>query len=383
MPYRVALIIETSTSYGRGLLAGIVRYMRVNQNWSIFLDQQDLTKAPPDWLKDWRGDGIISRVRLPAEQKGARKANVRIVELTDRHDGHVIPHVRSDDEQIGRLAAKHLLERGFQRFGFCGFEGESWSKRRELAFAGAVADAGFDCSIYTSRWYGESAPSWEQDIEAVREWIKGLVPPIGIMCSNDLRGHRVLDACASLGLSVPEKIAVVGVDNDELLCGMCVPPLSSVQANAQAVGFHAAEILGDLMSGAKRNNQTLIVPPIGVKTRQSTDVVAVEDRDLSCALQFIRQHACSGICVDDVTRHAPLSRSKLERQFRKLLGRTPQQEIRSVQVKRVCELIASTDLAFDQIAMQCGFENPEYMYVVFRRIVGMTPGDYRRQANPT
>ncbi len=382
MKRHVALIVETSSSYGRDLLAGIVRYMRVHDEWSVFLEQRDLAKKPPSWLADWKGDGIISRATTRKLVEAVGATGVPLVELTDRKGDSQLPLVRSDDQAIGRMAAEHLLERGFRRFGFCGFSGEAWSSRRQDGFVTAVGKASRTCEVYNSPWYGPSACSWEEQQVQLVNWLAKLEPPFAIMACNDVRGQHVLDACDKQRLAVPEEVAVIGVDNDDLLCRICTPPLSSVIPNAEVVGFRAAELLARLMNGEELGGHSELVEPLGVATRQSTDVVAIEDRDIAAALNYIRQHACRGITVEEVVRNSVVSRSTLERQVRKYLGRTPQEEIRHVQVKRVRELLLTTDLPAEQIATLCGFEHPEYMHVVFKRITGTTPGEFRRQANP-
>lgn len=207
-------------------------------------------------------------------------------------------------------------------------------------------------------------------------------PPYGIFACNDIRGQQVINACGALNLAVPEQVAILGVDNDDLLCRVCSPPLSSVIPNAELVGFRAAETLAKMMDGQPVKSDLQALPPLGIATRQSTDVVAIDDREVAAALRFIRERACDGITVEDVVRNASLSRSTLERQVRKFLGRTPQEEIRHNQIKRVKELLTTTDLAAEKIAALCGFEHPEYMHVVFKRVAGDTPGQFRRKIRP-
>ncbi len=381
MKKHVALVVETSSNYGRGLLSGIVRFMRLHDEWSVFLEQRDLWKKPPSWLNDWHGDGIISRATTPKLLEAIARTGVPLVEVTDRRGDVELPQVRSDDEAIGRIGAEHLLERGFHRFGFCGFKGEAWSERREAAFVAAVEPhEQVPCSRYNSTWHGSAARSWEDEQQRIIKWLGGLTPPFAVMACNDIRGQHVIDACSKLDLAVPEQVAVLGVDNDELLCRMCSPPLSSVIPNAQAVGFRAAEMLASLMSGEKVAEFSQLIDPVGVATRQSTDVVAIEDRELASALRYIREHACRGLTVEEVVKNNPVSRSTLERQVRKYLGRTPQEEIRHVQIKRVQELLLSTDLSAERIAGICGFEHPEYLHVVFKRLTGKTIGAFRRSA---
>ena len=375
----VALIIETSSIYGRGLLSGIVRFMRMHDEWSVYLEQRDLAAKPPAWLKGWKGDGIISRATTESLVEAVTATGVPFVDLTDRHTDRGFTIVRSDDNAIGQLGAKHLLERGFRRFGFCGFTNEAWSERRQAAFQQAIRDAGFPCDAFRSVWQGPGVRTWDQETKHVAEWLRSIPRPFGVMACNDIRGQHVVDACSSEGFAVPEEVSILGVDNDDLLCRICDPPLTSVIANSEGVGYCAAEILSQLMQGSRPSECEYLIEPLGIAERQSTDVIAIDDPALANALQFIRKNACHGISVDDVIANSAISRSSLERKLRKYLGRTPQEEIRYVQVKRVQEMLSTTELSLEKIAYLCGFDHPEYMYVVFKRQTGKTPGSFREQ----
>jgi LacI family transcriptional regulator len=224
--------------------------------------------------------------------------------------------------------------------------------------------------------------SWEQQWEQIAKCLRGLPRPVGIFACNDMRGQQVLDACTRLGWSVPEEAAVVGVDDDALLCELSDPPLSSVIPSAERLGYEAAELLDQLMRGeAQPTVADRFLPPVGVSTRQSTDVLAIDDPQTAAAVRFIREQACQGATVADILKAVPQSRTALERKFRKYLGRSPQSEIRNVQIKRAKQLLAETDLKLDRIAELTGFEHPEYLSVVFKRETGQTPGHFRRSAH--
>lgn len=382
---RVALMVETSSSYGRELLGGIARSIRVHDQWSVVLNQFNLSSDPTAWASQWNGDGVISRLSTPDLADRLAQSGLPVIELTDRFpDAPRQPEhwlqVRSDDAAIGRLAAEHLLERGFRAAAFCGFRDEAWSRRRGEAFAETMAAAGAQCATFESPWAGSGGASRETHRHQLMEWVRELPRPVGVMACNDLRGQEVLTACGTLGVSVPEEIAVIGVDNDDLMCRICSPPLSSVVPNAGGIGFLAAEQLHRMMHGEFPQERRLQVAPLGIATRQSTDVMAIDDTEIAEALRFIREHACRGIRVEDVVQHVGISRSKLERQLRKLLQRSPQQEIRQVQVKRAQELLATTDLSIEKISQLVGFQNPEYLHVVFKRLRGQTPGRFRAQS---
>ena len=199
------------------------------------------------------------------------------------------------------------------------------------------------------------------------------------MACNDVRGQHVIDACARIGLAVPEEVAVIGVDDDEVLCELCDPPLSSVIANPERIGYLAAELLDDLMAGAEPPASVQVVEPLGIATRQSTDVTAIDDPEIALAVKLIRENACKGMTVDDLLARVPLSRSILERRLRKHVGLSPMGLIRQTQIKRIRQLLAETELPLDRIGPLAGFRHAEHMCVVFKREVGQTPGTYRRQ----
>jgi LacI family transcriptional regulator len=372
---RVALDVETSLNYGRQILDGVSRYIRANRPWSIYLEQHELGSDLPGLLKRWSGDGVITRQATPESARLLRRKRLAAIDLGDIHAHSGLFRIGSAHGAIGRMAATHLLERGFHHFAICGFSGERWSERRREGFAAEVGHAGFDCATYESPRAGLKV--WKQDQTELVDWLLSLPKPVGVFATNDLRGQHVLDACSRANIAVPEQAAVVGVDNDELLCGLCNPPLSSVIPNPELIGYEAAAWLDRLMSGEKPDVLEVEVPPKGVAVRQSSDVFAVTDQTIASALRFIRERACDGVTVQQVVDHLDISRSWLERNFRKLLNRSPQAEIRNVQLKRCKELLRTTTLSLEKIARLTGFEHPEYLNVVFKREVGETPGRFR------
>lgn len=379
-PRRVALIVETSSAYGRALLRGIIRFMRAHEEWSVFFQERALTSELPTWLESWHGDGIIARSMNRWLADTVAKTKVPLVNLFDRNRVPGIPTICSDQAVIGRWGAQHLIERGYKRFGYCGFLGEDWSTGRRIGFQSRLQAAEAQASVYESHWLGPEALPWDAEQMRLRAWVQSLDQPCGIMACNDVRAQQLLDACRVSEIAVPEKIAVLGVDNDELLCQLCAPPLSSIIPDTEQIGYLAAETLSRMMAGQAVSHEVVRVPPLGVATRQSTDSVAIEDAVIAKAVRFIRERACTGITVAEVLEQVPLSRSALERGFRKHLQRSPQQEIRNVQLKRCQTLLTETDLPTDRIAGMCGFVHPEYMHVVFKRELGMTPGQFRRDA---
>jgi LacI family transcriptional regulator len=223
---------------------------------------------------------------------------------------------------------------------------------------------------------------WDLEIEHIGKWLNDLPKPIGIMACNDARALHLLNACHQTGILVPEEVAVVGVDNEEIFCELCNPALSSVAPDAKRIGYQAAELLDQLMSGQSPPSRRILIDPLHVVTRRSSDTLAIKDRSVATALRFINEQALHGCTVTNVVNFVRVSRSFLERRFRQYLKRSPQAEIRRVQVSRIKQLLTETDFTLERISELSGFEHPEYMSVVFKRLIGQTPGQYRKQMQP-
>jgi LacI family transcriptional regulator len=383
---RVALLVESSRAYGRGLLHGIAEYVRLHGPWSIYLAERGLGEAPPAWLRGWTGDGVIARIENRRIANAVRDLALPTVDLRGLLTDLGVPLIITEDRAVAEVAFEHFLERGFRHFAFCGFPGADYSDARSRCFARSVEEAGFACQVYRpSRLPHASGTEvreqWGTMTEGeVSRWIERLPRPVGVMACNDIRAQQVLTACRTIGVAVPDEVAVLGVDNDEVLCDLADPPLSSVIPDTHRIGYEAASRLERMMRGEPPPEPMTVIPPLGVVTRRSTDVLAVDDRALSRAARFIREHACEGITVEDVLAGVPLSRSVFERRFAKVFGRTPKAEIVRTQLHRVMQLLAETDLALKQVAAKAGFQHPEYMSAAFKKRTGLTPGEYRQRS---
>ncbi len=297
-----------------------------------------------------------------------RRMRVPVVDLNDLHEDLGLPWVGSDHTAIGKMGGAHLIERGFRHFAFCGFTGELWSRQRGAGFFNVVRPSAVTTAVYETPWRGPETPRWDQDIEQIVKWIKSLPKPVAIMSCNDVRGLHVLDACSRAGLLVPEEVAVVGVDDEDTMCELCSPPLSSVAPNPEGIGYAEAP-----------SKERISVSPIRVSCRQSSDTMAVADWAVASAARYMRELASQGCRVDDVLAKIHMSRAALEKRFRKHLNRSPKQEIQRIRLERIKQLLVETDLTLERIAELVGFEHPEYMSVLFKRETGQTPGRYRNQ----
>jgi LacI family transcriptional regulator len=367
----VALLIETSNAFSRELLHGIRDWMRSHGPWTIHLSEQGRGNRPPAWLRGWRGDGIIARIETAEIARAVRRCGVPVVNVSAAGLAPEFPAVISDSAAIAQLAAAHLLERGFRHFAYCGDGRFAWSDRHGKNFVAACARAGHGCEIFPT----EGA---EQEQPRIQRWLALLPRPVGIMACYDIRGQQVLDACRRLELRVPDDVAVIGQHNDELLCELCDPPLSSVIPGARRAGSTAAALLDRLMRGRRRRAAIATVPPVGVATRQSTDTVAVADPRLAAAVRYVREHACEALEIGQVARVAGLSRTLLERLFRQHFGVSPYEQALRQRMAAAERLLTTTPLPLAEIAVRVGFSTVEHFSATFRRRMGKTPASARQ-----
>lgn len=372
---KVALLFETTNAYARGLLIGIGEYILSHGPWSVHFAELGAADRPPSWLAAWDGQGIIVRGENVRIARAVAQLRVPVIDMTPSRLLPKAPWVKSDDSAIARLAAQHFLERGFRHFAFCGDARFSWSNRRGEQFSRLIRAVSRECHHYTPLRPGTNG---DAEVNAIAAWLTRLPRPVAVFACYDNRGQQVLEACRRTGLAVPEEVAVLGVDNDEVLCVLSPPPLSSVILNTRRTGWEAAALLSLMMKGEKIPPTAHLIPPVGIETRRSSDILAIADAKIAGALRYIREHACTGIQVSDVLQHCPMARRALETRFKKLLGRTPRQEILRVQLNRVKELLVGTELPIWEIAERTGFE-PEYLSVVFKQTLGLSPSEYRRQ----
>jgi len=379
---QVGLIIETSRSYGRNLLRGIASYARTRTDWALLHQEMTIDTSLPSWMTASSVRGVIARLDR-RNIDPLRAMRVPIVDVRCHETFHGIPQVETDDRLVAHLAFEHLWDRGFRRFAFCGYRSAHYSQTRLRFFRDRVDQAGCMLSVYES----SSRPNLTLtqieepgpiDIDKMVEWLGKLEPPTGLFVCNDIRGQQVMNACRSLEIPIPDDIAVIGVDDDDAICPLSDPPLSSVKPDAEQVGYRAAEMLDEMIRGQPASLEPRYIPPVGVVQRLSTQVDAVEDREIALACRFIREHACDGITVNDVANVVSISRRQLERRFRETLGRTPNQEITRVQIERVKQLLCETRLSLEQIAHLAGYRYRERLSATFKRITSQTPGAYRR-----
>lgn len=375
----IGLVFDYNLGYSRGVLRGVKQFVQTKPRWILVpLDTEGLTVRA---LRAVQPAGLIALVVTSALAQTLRSFRRPVVNVSSVLSDVPFPRVGVDQRLVGQLAAVHLSERGFRHFGFVGHPHHFYSTEREAGFRQALGSEGGPIACY----YEHAAKSYRQRGRllalntGLQCWLRALPQPAGVFACHDVWGLQVVEACRLTGLRVPEDVAVVGVDNDDLLCELARPSLSSIIVPAERIGYEAAGLLERRLAAGKVSRQPLLIPPVGVVTRQSSDVLAVDDPEVTAAMRFIRDHGHLTFGVEDVLHAVPVSRRSLERRFRAIFHRGIGDEIRRVHLERAKALLATTPLSMAEVAEQAGFSSVHYLSRVFRQETGQTPTVYRRQ----
>jgi LacI family transcriptional regulator len=370
---KILLVMEPDPGYHGGVLSGLSAYAQMGRRWAFTICSpaySDVRLA----IDHQKPDGVVLNVLDPVWAKDLAARRIPAVNV-----GHGVladlPRVGIDDPHVGRLAARYLLDRGFTSFGFFGNQQLLYAHERSVGFANALARHGLKCSVCQAFDQGPAKANerhW-------RQWVLSLRKPAAIFAASDFFGMIIGEVCREAGVRVPEDVALLGVDNNELLCRLAHPPLSSINTPAVQIGFSAGRLLARLMRGGRAPLRPVLIRSPGIVTRQSSDILAVADADLADAIRYIRNNAHRPLGVKEILREVAVSRRGLERRFRDLLHRTPLEEIRRVHVEKAKDLLARTELQMGQVAQQSGFMSASDLAKIFSRTTGQTPSAYRRR----
>ena len=376
--YKIALLLDTSRHYGRILTEGIIRYSQLYGPWSFYIDDQFYlnwsSKNNLSYLKKWGVNGIITR-----DSKEANNLlELEVPIITARNHGHLNTpvQIRTADTEIGTLALKFFRNKGLKEFGFCGFANMPWSDRRQAGFASTASELNFSPQIFNSPSSNRMLHR-NKEYTRLAEWLKNLPKPIGIFCCNDDRGYDVIECCRLADLKVPYDIAVLGVDNDNLVCNLSNPKLSSILVDVEQAGFQTAMALHKLMTGEKATPKDIVSQPIKVAERHSTDIMAIEDNSVKAALHFIQEQGQRLIQTEEVAAAVGISPRSLESRFRKTLGHSVFAEIRRNRVEKICKLLIETDFTITEIALMLGYNDSDHIARFFKKEKNMTPKKFR------
>ena len=382
----VVLIYDARSAYDVKVMTGVASYVQETTEWNVYIEESALRDQRLPDLRSWRGDGIIADFDDPKIAAAVLRSNLPAVGFGSGYGwferNSTIPYFLTNNEAIAALAARHFLDRGLRNFAFCGYPRSTtngWSDERERAFVSHVTARGFACTVYHG--HQQTGNQWASVQRSLGEWLLQIPKPFGLMAANDARGREVLEACRGCGLRVPEDASVIGVDNDELLCKLSNPLLSSVEQGAKRLGYEAARTLDRIMHG-KKSAARFVIDPVEVVTRKSSETLAITDAIVAQAMVFISEHCSDGIKVDDVVDAVGISRSGLENRFRNTLGYSAHAAIRQLQLQRTKQLILDSNLPLKRIASEAGFRSVQQMTTLFGKAFGKSPAKYRQSIAP-
>ncbi len=378
--FKVVLLINPSRKYTQGILSGIARYYRFRGMWNLYrpLDYRE-KKAKTNLLqiiKDLKPDGIL--MREPPDMDKIIKMNIPAV--TFPYSQEAFPKVANavvDHIVVGEMAARHFFERGFRHFAYIGFEDWWWSLRRREGFLRKLRQSGYKINTYTS--LTKKKLRWSDELSQVADWIRSLPKPIAIMACNDDRGELVIEACKIANVPVPEDVSVIGVDNDQLVCDLCNPPLSSISLSLEKSGYEAAKLLDQLMSKELDIPHNIRIIPTHVAIRRSTDTLAIDDKEVAAAVRFIKNNIKKNLCVLDVVDNVALSRRVLEKRFRILLNKSIHIEIKENRIRLMEQMLYDNSMSILEIAHELNFTDVTHFSRYFRDAKGLSPNEYRKK----
>lgn len=377
LPRRIALAYQLGAPYQERITHGVLRYAQENGPIEV-VSSPEGGALPLSSLSSWKGDGVIAMLETSQQVAIARKLPFPVINIANSLQATGIPAVAGDQRAMGRLAAEHLLERNFRRFGFYGLKGVWYSVERFEGFRDRLNEEGFRCRLYETESSLLSSEPWRLDQQDLAKWVGEFQFPAGIFAAHDYRARMVLERCVELGIAVPEELGVVGVDDDPIVCEFSTPTLTSIRQNGQEAGYCAAQLLNQLIEGERKPARTRLIAPDGLMARGSTNVTAVENPALRDALQLIEKNCGEFIDVAWLVSGVGVSRRKLENLFQKELGKSPHECLSEARVKRARAVMRKDrELPMKEVAKRSGFLEARRLSVVFQRVTGQTPRAFR------
>jgi LacI family transcriptional regulator len=374
---RVALLVAGWNQYGRGIIEGVWQHAE-NNHWIL-----EMQPAGPDGStqipEGWKGDGIIATVHSRELAVRLTKYRVPVVNVSGaRLRGVNFPRVASNAQAVVEIAIRHLLEKQLAHVAFCGEPHKPFLDFWTQAYLTAATRHGLSPTVYVPAKRLSAGAGLEAQNKDRARWLAGLPKPVGIIGWDTITCRHVASACEMAGIQIPEQVAVISLSTEDLLGRTLHPTLSGVDIPVQRIGYEAANLLGNLMHGKVRKTTEILLEPLGITTRQSTDIFACDDAKVRQVMRFIRDNAVCGIQVDDVIRAVPMARRTLERRFKMMLGHSLAEEIRRTKIEKVRQLLTDTDMSVPEIADACGFAYAEHMIPLFAKHHQHTPAAFRR-----
>jgi LacI family transcriptional regulator len=375
--------MDFSEEYSKGLLKGISRYSRETGPWlfcrmPLFYRETRGIEGILNWAKEWKADGIIGQLYNDKDIGKIVEAGMPVIAQDFKERFAEIPNITGAYHEAGVIGAEYFLKKGFKNFAFYGFRDIVWSRERAEGFEERLKKAGHRVHYFEHK-KSRSGELWYYKPSSLSKWLKSLPKPIALMACDDNQGQHITEACRHSGLRIPEEVAVLGVDNDETICELSDPPLSSIALDVEKAGYETARLL-DLMIRKKIPGfYDVVTRPTQVITRHSTDIYATNDEYIASSLKYIHQNIEKGLQVEDVVKQVPLSRRALEKRFREITGYPVYGYIFNLRIEKFIQKLLDTDMAVFEIAMDLGLGDGKNISRQFRQIKGCTPVEYRNR----
>ncbi len=378
---RLVYITDYMESYAYKLLRGIYRYSVESQQWVVCrMPTAYKNKLGIDgvvrWAKEWKADVVIGQFEENDNVDLFRKNGIVVIAQDFKKRFELIPNITADYNLTGRMAAEHLLEKGFRNFAFFGYKDVCWSNERCVGFRARIREAGID-SFFDPCLEQEIDNLWYYEQDRLNRWLRVIPKPIGIMACDDNQGSNLVEACNGIGIRIPSEIAVIGVDNDEIICSLTNPTLSSIYVDIEDGGYRTVALAEQMVMHPESGFHDIVLMPKKVVPRVSTAAFATEDKDIQNAVQFIHKHLDSKITVKDILEVVPLSRRLLEMRFKNVTGETLYEYISRRRVDHFAELLMESNEPVVDIAARMGEDDSKSISRRFKMLKGMTPQEWR------
>jgi len=381
--YKVILLLDFAEEYSKSLLKGISKYSAEHGPWTfcrmpLYYRETVGIKGILDWAKDWGADGIIGQLYNDMDLDLVLDSGMPIIAQDFKERFEVLPNITGDYHKMGMLGADYFLKKGFKHFAFYGFNNIVWSRERAEGFEQRINEHGYKVHYFEHR-KARSTDIWHYKSNSLSNWLQKLPKPIALMTCDDNQGLHITEACRQNKIRIPEEIAVLGVDNDVMLCELSDPPLSSIAMDIEKGGYDAARLMEHMISNGNTSHYDIIVEATQVITRQSTDIYATNDEYIASTLRYIHQHIETNLQVDDVVKQVPLSRRSLEKRFLQITGYPIYKYISNLRIEKFTQKLLETDMTVFEIALDMGLSDSKNIARQFRQIKGCNPIAYRKK----
>lgn len=379
---KVLVLTDFSSGYSRNLLRGIVRYAQEVGGWAfyripLYYRAMHGEAGIIEWARKWKADAIIAQFSDIHVSYLRDKLDIPIIVQNYRDRMPGICNLTGDYLGTGRMAAEYFMQKGYTHFAYYGTHDTVWSRERGMGFEQKLRENDFELNTFLEPSY--SRIQWMYNPDTLGSWLMSLPKPVAVFTCDDYFALQISETCRIFDLQIPSQVAVLGVDNDELLCNIASPPLSSIVIDAENGGYTAGRVLHDLINKKVKEPFDITVSPIQVFTRQSTQIYVIKDKYIMKTVEYIEEHYAEPIGVPDLLKLAPLSRRVFEKRFRENTGMSIYQFLLRTRIEKFAEKLISTSWSIENIAADCGFDDYNNVSRVFVRYKGMTPSQYRNE----